>query len=336
MRILVTGGAGFIGSNFIKLLISKYPDWQIVNYDLLTYAGNLANLTDIENRPNYHFIKGDISNVSQVENVFSNGFDYVVNFAAETHVDRSLYEPQLFVRTNILGTQMLLEQARKSGIKRFLQVSTDEVYGSISVPQFADEKSVLNPSSPYAAAKASADLLCLSYVKTYNLPVVITRTCNNFGPYQFPEKIIPFFITKALNNEPLPLYGDGLNIRDWLYVTDNCEAILLALTQGQNGTIYNISGDSMLSNLDLTKAILKQLGRPENLIKFVEDRPGHDHRYAIKAEKIQNELGWRPQTDFAEGLKYTIKWYEENQGWRQSIQSGQYLNFYDQHYRNRQ
>jgi dTDP-glucose 4,6-dehydratase len=335
MRVLVTGGAGFIGSNFIRLLIHKHPDWQITNYDLLTYAGNPANLQDIENHAGYKFIKGDIADIAQVRQVFDDGFDYVVNFAAETHVDRSLYEPQLFIRTNVMGTQILLDQARQSGVMRFLQISTDEVYGSIEPPALADEQSPLKPGSPYAAAKAAADLLCLSYVNTYEMPVIITRTCNNYGLYQFPEKIIPFFITKAINDEPLPVYGDGLNIRDWLYVEDNCEAILTVLEKGLPGEIYNISGGNQLTNLDLTKTILKALNKPDSLIKFVEDRPGHDSRYALNAGKLKSNLGWQPRTSFKDGLQQTIDWYTLNENWWQDIKSGEYLNFYEKHYKNR-
>jgi dTDP-glucose 4,6-dehydratase len=335
MKVLVTGGAGFIGSNFIHLLIRKHPDWQITNFDLLTYAGNPANLKDIENHPGYKFIKGDIADINQVRQLFSNGFDYVINFAAETHVDRSLYEPQLFIRTNVMGTQVLLDQARQAGVMRFLQVSTDEVYGSIEPPDLADEQAMLKPGSPYAAAKAAADLLCLSYVNTYDMPVIITRTCNNYGPYQFPEKVIPFFITKALHNESLPVYGDGLNIRDWLYVDDNCEAILMALEKGLPGKIYNIAGDNHLTNLELTKAILTALNKPESLIKFVEDRPGHDRRYAVTARKLSKSLGWQPQTNFSDGLSRTIDWYITNENWWRDIKSGEYLKFYEKHYKNR-
>jgi dTDP-glucose 4,6-dehydratase len=333
MRVLVTGGAGFIGSNFIHLLISKHPDWQITNFDLLTYAGNPANLKDIESHPGYKFVKGDIADINQVGQLFGDGFDYVINFAAETHVDRSLYEPQLFIRTNVMGTQALLDQARQSGVMRFLQVSTDEVYGSIETPDLADEQAMLKPGSPYAAA--NADLLCLSYVNTYDMPVIITRTCNNYGPYQFPEKVIPFFITKALHNEALPVYGDGLNIRDWLYVDDNCEAILMVLERGLPGEIYNIADDNQLTNLELTKAILAALNKPESLIKFVEDRPGHDRRYAITARKLSESFGWQPRTAFAEGLRQTIDWYTANENWWRDIKSGEYLKFYEKHYKNR-
>lgn len=336
MRILVTGGAGFIGSNFVRYLLKSQPDWQITNFDLLTYAGNLNSLADISKDHRYKFIKGDISDAAEVKAAFREGFDYIVNFAAESHVDRSLYDPALFIKTNAMGTQTLLNQAMQSGIKKFVQVSTDEVYGSIAPGEYADESYRLKPNSPYAASKASADLLCRSYFKTFSLPVLITRTCNNYGPYQFPEKIIPLFITKALNDETLPLYGDGLNIRHWLYVEDNCRAIAAALDNGKPGEIYNIGAADEYTNLDLTQIILKILGKPESLIKLVEDRPGHDRRYALNSRKIQRELGWHPDTGFSAGLQKTIKWYVENRPWWKAILSGEYKNFYDKHYRNRQ
>ncbi len=336
MRVLVTGGAGFIGSNFIRYLIDNRPDWNIVNFDKLTYAGNLANLADIADHDNYNFVKGDISDLDDVRAVFKNGFDYIVNFAAETHVDRSLYEPGLFLKTNALGTQILLDFARERKVRKFIHISTDEVYGSIESGKQADEAYIPAPNSPYAASKASADLICRSYYKSFDLPVIITRSCNNYGPYQFPEKVIPFFITRALNNDNLPLYGDGSNIRDWLYVDDNCEAILTILERGKPGEIYNISSDSQLANLELTRKILRILGKPDELIKFVDDRPGHDFRYALDSSKIKKELGWSPSTKFDEGIQKTIAWYRENQTWRESIKSGEYLKFYQLHYRNRQ
>jgi dTDP-glucose 4,6-dehydratase len=336
MRVLVTGGAGFIGSNFIRYLIDNRPDWNIVNFDKLTYAGNLANLADIADHDNYSFVKGDISILDDVRAVFKNGFDYIVNFAAETHVDRSLYEPGLFLKTNALGTQILLDFARERKVRKFIHISTDEVYGSIEPGKQADETFDLAPNSPYAASKASADLICHSYYKSFDLPVIITRSCNNYGPFQYPEKVIPFFITRALNNDNLPLYGDGSNMRDWLYVDDNCEAILTILERGKPGEIYNISGDSQLANLELTRKILRILGKPDELIKFVDDRPGHDFRYALDSSKIKKELGWSPSTKFDEGIQKTIAWYRENQTWRESIKSGEYLKFYQLHYRNRQ
>ena len=291
MKVLVTGGAGFIGSNFIRHLINNRPVWNIVNFDKLTYAGNLSSLADITDNDNYSFIKGDISNADDLRAIFDNRFDYVVNFAAESHVDRSLYEPGLFLQTNVIGTQNLLDLAREFNVKRFLQISTDEVYGSIETGKQADETFNLAPNSPYAASKASADLICRSYFKTFAMPVIITRSCNNYGPYQFPEKVIPFFITRALDNNALPLYGDGSNIRDWIYVEDNCRAILAVLEKGEPGEIYNIGGNSELTNLELTQTILKSLDKSEELIKFVADRPAHDYRYALDFGKIKNELG---------------------------------------------
>jgi len=335
MKVLVTGGAGFIGSNFIRLLINNRPEWIIVNFDKLTYAGNLSSLADIADNDNYSFIKGDIAKLDEVRAVFENGFDFVINFAAETHVDRSIYEPGLFLQTNVIGTQNLLDLAREFNVKRFLQISTDEVYGSIETGRQADETFSLAPNSPYAASKASADLLCRSYFKTFAMPVIITRSCNNYGPYQFPEKVIPFFITRAINNSTLPLYGDGSNIRNWIHVNDNCEAILTVLEKGEPGEIYNVGGHSQLTNLELTRTILKLLDKSEELIKFVADRPGHDYRYALDVSKIKNELGWSPSIKFDIGIRKTIAWYEHNRSWWENIKSGEYLKFYDRHYRNR-
>ena len=336
MKILVTGGAGFIGSNFIHLILEKRPGWEIVNFDLLTYAGNLANLKDIINNKNYRFVKGDISNRRDVKNLFSEKFEYVVNFAAETHVDRSLYDPGLFLKTNVVGTQLLLNEALKSGVIRFLHVSTDEVYGSLGPDGSFDETSPLLPNSPYAASKASADLICRSYFKTFDMPVVIVRASNNYGPCQFPEKLIPFFIIKVLGDESLPLYGDGLNVRDWLYVEDCCRGILAVLENGRDGEIYNIGGQCEMTNLEITRMILDILGKPESLIKFVEDRPGHDRRYALDNGKIEKELAWQPEISFADGLKRTIDWYDHNRKRWEEIISGQYRRFYDLHYKNRQ
>ncbi|MCP4580791.1 MAG: dTDP-glucose 4,6-dehydratase [candidate division Zixibacteria bacterium] len=334
MRVLITGGAGFIGSNFIRYLINNRPDWQITNFDNLTYAGNLANLDDLRDNDNYRFIKGDISNIDDVRAVLESGFDNVVNFAAESHVDRSLYDPGIFIKTNVLGTQLLLDLAQKTGISKFLQVSTDEVYGSQNVREYADEKSPLLPNSPYAASKASADLVCRSYFKSFDMPVIITRSCNNYGPFQFPEKVIPFFMTRALKDEILPLYGDGLNSRDWIYVEDNCEALLRVLESGDPGQIYNIGSNNELTNLDLTQIILKLLGKPSSLIKFVEDRPAHDRRYGLNFDKIENKLGWLPKIRFIDGIQKTIDWYLANKQWWENIISGEYRKFYEQHYRN--
>jgi dTDP-glucose 4,6-dehydratase len=335
LRIIVTGGAGFIGSNFIRYISKSRPDWDITNFDALTYAGNLGNLRDVEGRQNYKFIKGDISNPDDVERLFFREYDCLVNFAAESHVDRSLYDPGLFMKTNVLGTQLLLNYALEKGIKRFIQVSTDEVYGSLGPSGCFDESSPLSPNSPYAASKASADVLCRSYFKTFELPVIITRSGNNYGPYQFPEKLIPFFITRALKDESLPLYGDGMNVRDWLYVEDDCEAILTVIERGTEGEVYNIGGGNEISNLDLTRSILRILGKPESLIKFVKDRPGHDRRYALDSDKIRSGLGWSPRTDFEAGLKATVEWYRDNREWGDNVISGEYLKFYDLHYRER-
>ncbi|OQX92114.1 MAG: dTDP-glucose 4,6-dehydratase [candidate division Zixibacteria bacterium 4484_95] len=335
MKILVTGGAGFIGSNFIRYVLENRPDWEVVNFDALTYAGNLANLADVADSENYRFVKGDISNPDDVRGVFGEKFDYVANFAAESHVDRSLYEPNLFLKTNVLGTQLLLNQALESGVKRFLHVSTDEVYGSLGPEGYFSEISPLEPNSPYSASKASADLVCRSYHMTFDMPVVITRAGNNYGPYQFPEKLIPFFITRALNNESLPLYGDGLNVRDWLYVEDHCHGILTVFEKGKDGETYNIGGASEMTNLEITRMILSILGKPQSLIKFVKDRPGHDRRYALDYTKVKKTLGWQPKMKFSEGLKKTIDWYCNNQKWWKDILSGQYRQFYELHYKER-
>ena len=335
LRILVTGGAGFIGSNFIHFLLKERPDWQIVIFDKLTYAGNLANLEAAEGNPRYTFVKGDICDPMDVGRVFESKFDYVVNFAAESHVDRSLYDPGVFLKTNILGAQVLLEHSLKNGVKRFLQISTDEVYGSLGDDGFFSEISPMAPNSPYAASKASADLLCRAFHKTFGMPVLVTRAGNNYGPYQFPEKLVPFFLTKALNDEPLPLYGDGLNVRDWLHVTDHCEGILTVLEKGKDGESYNIGGGNERTNLEITRTILKIVGKPESLIKFVMDRPGHDRRYALDFGKIRSELGWQPKMNFSEGLATTIDWYRHNEKWWRDIVSGEYMKFYELHYKER-
>jgi dTDP-glucose 4,6-dehydratase len=333
VRILVTGGAGFIGSNFIRLLLSERPDWKIINFDLLTYAGNLESLEDVSQNPRYRFIKGDITNSDDIKRAVEGGVDIVVNFAAETHVDKSLYDPSKFLRTNILGTGVLLEHSFKLGVSKFIQISTDEVYGSLATGK-ACESDPLLPSSPYAASKAGADLLCQSFKITHGLPVIITRSSNNYGPYQFPEKIVPFFISEALAGRHLPLYGKGVNIRDWLYVEDNCQAILTLIEKGSPGEIYNIGSGSPLDNLSLTKKLLAILNKPESLIKFVEDRPGHDLRYAIDDSKVR-ALGWAPRMEFEEGLARTVEWYLSHRDWWQHILSGEHLRFYQDHYRNR-
>lgn len=332
MKLLVTGGAGFIGSNFVHYILNRYPDYQIINLDALTYAGNLENLTAIQSNPNYTFVKGDIADRALVDELFSKGIDIVVNFAAESHVDRSILEPDIFVKTNVMGTQVLLDAAKKYGVKKFVQVSTDEVYGSLGETGLFTEKTPLSPNSPYSASKAGADLLVRAYHETFGLPVNITRCSNNYGPYQFPEKLIPLMIANALHDKPLPVYGDGLNIRDWLYVEDHCSAIDLVIHKGVNGEVYNIGGNNERTNIQIVKTILAELGKPESLITFVKDRPGHDRRYGIDATKIIRELDWKPKYDFEAGIKTTIQWYLENQNWWKNILSGEYLSNYERQY----
>ena len=335
MKILVTGGAGFIGSNFIRYMLEVHPDCEIVNLDLLTYAGNLANLADLETRENYRFVRGDIADAALLEGLLADGIDGVVNFAAESHVDRSIEDPGHFLRTNILGTQALLETARRRSIPRFLQISTDEVYGSLEGRGRFTEESPPAPNSPYSASKAAADLLCRAYWKTYGLPVLVTRCSNNYGPYQFPEKLIPLFITNALADEPLPVYGDGLYVRDWIYVRDHCSALDRVLHDGRAGEIYNIGADEERTNLEITGTILKALGKDAGLIRHVKDRPGHDRRYAIDSSKVQGELKWRPETSFPEGMSRTIEWYIANEPWWKKIKSGEYREYYERMYGNR-
>lgn len=316
MKIMVAGGAGFIGSNFIHSLLKKYDDIEIVNYDKLTYAGNLDNLRDVENDLRYHFVKGDICDKEVVEKVIKeHEVEQIINFAAESHVDRSITGPEPFIRTDVFGTFTLLEASRKFDIEKYIQISTDEVYGSIEKGSFK-ESDPLSPSSPYSASKASADLLVNSYFVTYGLPALITRSSNNFGPYQYPEKLIPLFIIKALHNEFLPLYGDGLQVRDWLYVEDNCEAIDLVRRKGKNGEIYNIGAENEHTNIEITNIILKELNKPASLIKHVKDRPGHDRRYSIDSNKIK-KLGWTPKRsqDFEKSMRETIQWYINNEWW---------------------
>jgi dTDP-glucose 4,6-dehydratase len=318
MKILVTGGAGFIGSNFIRYQLENYDD-QIINVDKLSYAGNLDNLKAVENSPNYEFKKMDICNKEKIDQIMHQGIDYIVNFAAESHVDRSIEDPSVFVKTNIEGTQNLLDLALKFGVKRFVQISTDEVYGSLGPEGKFKEDSPLNPSSPYAASKAAADLLVKSYAKTYELPVNITRSSNNFGPYQYPEKLIPLFIINALQNEKLPLYGDGSNIRDWIYVKDHCRAIDLVMRRGDSGEIYNIGANNEKSNLEITQKILSLLSKSELLIKHVEDRKGHDYRYAVDTSKIKNELGWKVEYDFEQAVEKTLNWYLDHKQWWKNL-----------------
>jgi dTDP-glucose 4,6-dehydratase len=336
MKLLVTGGAGFIGSNFVRYMVKKYPEYHIVNLDLLTYAGNLENLKEIENAPNYTFVKGDIADREFINNLFEEQkFDYVLNFAAESHVDRSITNPDIFVRTNIQGTQVLLDAAKNFHVKKYLQVSTDEVYGTLGETGYFTEETPLAPNSPYSASKAGADLLVRAYHETFGLPVNITRCSNNYGPFHFPEKLIPLMIINALNDKPLPVYGDGLNVRDWLHVEDHCQAIDLVLHKGRNGEVYNVGGNNERTNIEIVKTILKHLGKPESLIKFVADRPGHDRRYAIDATKLRTELGWQPKYTFDTGIEQTIKWYLENRDWWENIISGEYQEYFAKQYGNR-
>ncbi len=339
MKILVTGGAGFIGSNFIFHMIKNHPTYKIVCLDALTYAGNLSTLEPAIKNQNFKFAKGDITDVMLVDNLFQDEkFDFVVNFAAESHVDRSIEGPGIFLKTNIFGTQVLMDAARKYGVKRFHQVSTDEVYGDLPIDRpdlFFTEETPLHTSSPYSASKAAADLLVQAYNRTFKLPVTISRCSNNYGPYHFPEKLIPLMIYRALNNETLPVYGKGQNVRDWLYVLDHCTAIDLILHNGKDGEIYNIGGHNERTNIEVVKTILKELGKPESLITFVKDRAGHDMRYAIDPSKTKKELGWEPTTLFDDGIKETIKWYLDNRPWWENIISGDYKEYYEKMYGNR-
>lgn len=344
--ILVTGGAGFIGSNYILYMMRKYPDYTLINLDSLTYAGNLDNLKEVESNPNYIFIKGDICDTGLIDKIFSeHDPDDVVNFAAESHVDRSISDPQIFLKTNIMGTQVLLDACKKYWINvpnpefkahnKYLQVSTDEVYGSLGATGYFTEETPLAPNSPYSASKASADLFVRAYHETFGLNVNITRCSNNYGPYQFPEKLIPLMISNALEDKELPVYGDGMNIRDWLYVEDHCRAIDRVLHEGISGEVYNIGGHNERANIEIVKLILKELGKPESLIKYVKDRLGHDRRYAIDAQKIKKELGWEPAVMFDEGIRKTIRWYLDNTGWLQKVRSGEYLEYYEKMYGDR-
>ncbi|WFB58108.1 dTDP-glucose 4,6-dehydratase [Paenibacillus sp. BR1-192] len=335
MRLLVTGGAGFIGSNFILYMMQQHPDYKIINMDDLTYAGNLENLEPVEKEANYTFIQADIADKQAVDQIFQQGIDVVVNFAAESHVDRSILEPEVFVNANVLGTQVLLDASKKYGVTKFVQVSTDEVYGSLGETGLFSESTPLAPNSPYSASKAGGDLLVRAYHETFGLPVNITRCSNNYGPYQFPEKLIPLMISRALNDEPLPVYGDGMNIRDWLYVEDHCSAIDLVIHQGRVGDVYNIGGNNERTNIHIVKTILEELGKPETLIQFVKDRPGHDRRYGIDPTKIMKELGWKPKHNFETGIKETITWYLSNKEWWTRIQSGEYREYLTKQYGSR-
>ncbi len=345
-NILVTGGAGFIGSNFVKYMLDKYENYRIINVDMLTYAGNLENLSDISN-DNYEFIKADIRDAQVIDEIFKKySINIVINFAAESHVDRSIEEPQVFLTTNILGTQILLDTAKKywkknpndkydrefkEGVK-YIQVSTDEVYGALGQTGMFTESTPLSPNSPYSASKASADMIVRAYSETFGMPINITRCSNNYGPYQFPEKLIPLMINNCKNNKELPVYGDGMQIRDWLHVSDHCSAIDMVLHKGEIGEIYNIGGNNEKANIEIIKLIIDTLGKSNNLIKYVQDRPGHDRRYAIDNTKITTQLGWKPSYTFENGIKETIEWYLNNSEWLEGVTSGNYLNYYDKMY----
>lgn len=339
MNIIVTGGAGFIGSNFVFHMLQAHPEYRIVCLDKLTYAGNLSTLEPVMTNANFRFVKADICDRAAVYQLFEEEHpDIVVNFAAESHVDRSIENPGIFLETNIMGTAVLMDACRKYGITRYHQVSTDEVYGDLPLDRpdlFFTEDTPIHTSSPYSSSKASADLLVLAYHRTYGLPVTISRCSNNYGPYHFPEKLIPLMIINALHNKPLPVYGDGLNVRDWLYVEDHCRAIDLIIHQGTVGEVYNVGGHNEMKNIDIVKLICRTLGKPESLIQFVTDRKGHDRRYAIDPTKIHRELGWLPETKFADGIQKTIQWYVNHEDWWQPIVSGEYMAYYEKMYGNR-
>ncbi len=339
MKILVTGGAGFIGSNFIYYMLKKYPEYKIVCIDALTYAGNLETLEEANKNSNFKFVKGDITDRKLVFELFEEEkFDIVVNFAAESHVDRSIDSPEIFLKTNIMGTQVLMDASREFNVGRYHQVSTDEVYGDLPLDRpdlFFTETTPIHTSSPYSASKAAADLLVQAYHRTYNLPVTITRCSNNYGPYHFPEKLIPLMIANALADKPLPVYGEGLNVRDWLYVEDHCSAIDKVIHKGREGEVYNIGGHNEKTNIEVVRLILKELNKGEELITYVADRKGHDMRYAIDPTKIHNELGWLPETKFEYGIKKTVKWYLENRTWWENIINGEYQKYYEKMYSNR-
>jgi dTDP-glucose 4,6-dehydratase len=334
-KLVVTGGCGFIGSNFIRMILEKEPTVEVINFDLLTYAGNLANLKDLEKNPRLKFVKGDIANKQDVDAVLKDGVSSIVHFAAESHVDRSILDSGPFIRSNIVGTQVLLDSARAHNIKRFVHVSTDEVYGSLGDTGFFTEDTPLAPNSPYSASKASSDLIVRSYVHTFGFPAMTTRCSNNYGPYQFPEKLIPLFISNLQRNEQVPVYGDGLNVRDWIHVNDHCSGILAVLRKGRVGEVYNLGGKSERTNLELTHALLNNLQKPHSLIRYVKDRPGHDKRYAIDCSKAEKELGWAPTVIFEEGLKHTVEWYLANTDWINSIRTGDYLSYYQKQYGHR-
>jgi dTDP-glucose 4,6-dehydratase len=330
--VLVTGGCGFIGSNYIRYLLETEPSAKVINLDALTYAGNPANLRDLAADPRYRFEHADITDRDTVRRIVGEGVSAIVNFAAESHVDRSIHDSGPFVRTNVVGTQVLLDTARDFNVPRYVQISTDEVYGSLGSEGFFTEETPIAPSSPYSASKAAADLLVHSYVHTFALAAVITRCSNNYGPYQFPEKIIPLFIARLFDNESVPVYGDGLNVRDWIHVRDHCAAIDLVRRKGRAGEVYNIGGRCELTNLQLTHALLEAVGKPPSLIRYVKDRPGHDRRYAIDCSKIERELGWKPSIAFADGLRETVAWYRDHADWVANIRTGEYLKYYEKQY----
>ena len=336
MKILVTGGAGFIGSSFVRYVLRTQPDVKIVNYDLLTYAGNLRNLDEVASDPRYAFVRGDIADNNAVRAVFeANRIDAVVNFAAETHVDRSIEDSAPFVRSNVAGTQCLLDNARHAKVSKFVQISTDEVYGSLGPEGAFREDTPIDPSSPYSASKAGADMLVQSYFRTHKFPIVITRCTNNYGPFQFPEKLIPVLISNAMHDKSLPIYGDGMNVREWIYADEHSRAVWLALSRGREGEVYNIGSGQEKTNLEVVRAVLKLLGKPESLITYVKDRPGHDRRYAIDCSKIQREWGWKSEVEFSEGLARTIDWYNSHQDWMNEIRDASYRSYYDRMYTNR-
>jgi dTDP-glucose 4,6-dehydratase len=334
-NILVTGGAGFIGSNFINHILEEKTDYNIINLDKLTYAGNPENLIPSEKNKNYHFVRGDITNSELVTYLFEKySIKHVINFAAESHVDRSILGSEIFYQTNVIGTNVLLETARKFNVEKFLQVSTDEVYGSLGAEGLFTENTPISPNSPYSSSKAAADMMAMAFYHTYGMPVVITRCSNNYGPLQFPEKLIPLMIINALNNKSLPVYGDGMNVRDWIYVIDHNKAINLVFEKGRVGQVYNIGASNEMPNIEIIKLILKCLNKPESLIQYVKDRPGHDRRYAIDSSKLQNELGWKPEFSFEQAIENTIKWYLNNQDWWKRIISGEYQDYYSLQYKN--
>ena len=333
--LFVTGGCGFIGSNFVRQLLRSDPAVRVINFDALTYAGNLANLANMANDPRYTFVKGDITDRAAVLNALGDGVDAVINFAAESHVDRSILDSGPFVRTNVTGTQILLDAAREKRVPRFVQVSTDEVYGTLGPTGLFTESTPLAPNSPYSASKAAADLLVRAYHHTFGMDAVVTRCSNNYGPYQFPEKIIPLFITNLMNDQPVPVYGDGMQVRDWIHVLDHARGVEAAWRAGKAGEVYNFGGRCEMPNLHLTHKLLELLGKPKTLIKYVQDRPGHDRRYAIDCSKAERELGWSPQVKFEEGLRETIDWYKANQTWVNQVRSGEYLKYYEKQYGNR-